>query len=373
MNDKNTEKKLIFKPVIAIAPGETLLEVIRSLDITQAELARRMGRPLKLINEIIKGKTSITPETAVQLEQVLGKPAAFWNNLESMYQDLKIRQEQGNKFKEMIDEAKKFPYAEMAKHDWVPEARDAVKRVECLLQFFSVTSFENIIEKAALQGAYSISTKHKHSMPAIYAWLRQGVRETENISVNDFDKDKLINSLPLIKALSKSGPDIFAPELEKIFNECGIAFVVVPELTNAPIFGSTRWLAPNKALIQMSIRLKWADYFWFHLFHEIGHILFDNKKEFNVDFKENNPRKESEDRASEFAMDTLISKNHYQEIKTKVEKLKSQGSSFSGEIKSFATQLNIHPGIIVGRLQHEKVLPYTFNQLRMRLEWVKKD
>ena len=367
------EEKIIFKPVVAIAPGETLLELIRSLNITQAELARRMGRPLKLVNEIIKGKTAITPETAVQLEQVLGKPAAFWNNLESIYQDLKIRHEQGNKFKEMIDEAKKFPYAEMARHEWVPETRDAVKKVENLLQFFSVTSFENIIEKAALQGAYSISTKHKYSMPAIYAWLRQGVREVESVDVKEFDKDTLINNLPLIKALSKSGPDVFAPELDKIFRECGIAFVVVPELTNAPIFGSTRWLAPNKALIQMSIRLKWADYFWFHLFHEIGHILFDNKKEFNVDFKENNPSKESEERASEFAMDALVPKASYEEIKVRVEKLRSQGLSISDEVKKFATKLNIHPGIIIGRLQHERVLPYTFNQLRMKLEWAKKD
>lgn len=365
MNDK----KIIFRPIIAIAPGETLLELIRSLHITQAELARRMGRPLKLVNEIIKGKTSITPETAVQLEQVLGKPAAFWNNLESIYQDLKVRQGQESSFREMVDEAKKFPYAEMATHEWIPKTRELVKRVEYLLQFFSVTSFENIIEKALLPGAYSISTKHTYSMPAIYAWLRQGVRETENEEVKDFDKDKLINSLSLIKALSKSEPNIFAPELKKIFAECGIAFIVVPELKNAPIFGSTRWQAPNKALLQMSIRLRWADYFWFHLFHEIGHILFDNKKDFNVDFKENNPKKEAEEKANEFATETLIPKESYEEIRLRVEKLRSEGSSVSNIIKDFATKLNIHPGIIIGRLQHEKVLPYTFNNLRMKLEW----
>jgi addiction module HigA family antidote len=78
-------KRIEFKPDYAIAPGTTLLETIQSLGISQVELARRTGRPLKTINEIIKGKAAITAETALQLEHVLGMPASFWNNLERNY------------------------------------------------------------------------------------------------------------------------------------------------------------------------------------------------------------------------------------------------------------------------------------------------
>jgi transcriptional regulator with XRE-family HTH domain len=59
---------LLHNPDYAIAPGETLLEELRARDMSQAELAERTGRPLKTINEIVKGKTAITPETALQLE-----------------------------------------------------------------------------------------------------------------------------------------------------------------------------------------------------------------------------------------------------------------------------------------------------------------
>ena len=72
-------------------PGDTLQEVLDDREMPQAELAERTGRPKKTINEIIKGKAAITPETALQLERVLGIPASFWNELESNYQDYLAR------------------------------------------------------------------------------------------------------------------------------------------------------------------------------------------------------------------------------------------------------------------------------------------
>ena len=74
-------------PDIAIPPGEYLAEEIKSRSITQKELAKRMGRPLNAINEITRGKKTITAETALQLEDVMPEiPARFWLNLETDYQ-----------------------------------------------------------------------------------------------------------------------------------------------------------------------------------------------------------------------------------------------------------------------------------------------
>ena len=62
---------------LAIPPGEYLAEVIDKLGMSQVDVARRMGRPVQTINEIIKGHKAITPDTALQLEQVTGVPAAL--------------------------------------------------------------------------------------------------------------------------------------------------------------------------------------------------------------------------------------------------------------------------------------------------------
>jgi HTH-type transcriptional regulator/antitoxin HigA len=80
-----------FKPNYAVPPGETLRETLESLGMTQSVLAERTGLPKKTINEIIKGKAAITPETAIQLDIVLGIPASFWNNLERNYRETLAR------------------------------------------------------------------------------------------------------------------------------------------------------------------------------------------------------------------------------------------------------------------------------------------
>ncbi|MBI2165471.1 MAG: HigA family addiction module antidote protein [Chloroflexi bacterium] len=74
-------------PDVAIPPGEYLAEEIAARGISQKELAKRMGRPVNTVNEIINGKKAITAETALQLEAVMAEiPARFWLNLETDYQ-----------------------------------------------------------------------------------------------------------------------------------------------------------------------------------------------------------------------------------------------------------------------------------------------
>ena len=68
-----------------IPPGEFLREHLEESGMSQAELARRLGRPRQAVNEIIRGKKAITAETALQLERVLSTPAHIWLGLELEY------------------------------------------------------------------------------------------------------------------------------------------------------------------------------------------------------------------------------------------------------------------------------------------------
>lgn len=80
-----TKKSMLYSD-LPIPPGETLAEEIEARDMTQKELATQMNRPPQVINEIIRAKKAITPETALDLERVLGVSAQFWLNLEARYQ-----------------------------------------------------------------------------------------------------------------------------------------------------------------------------------------------------------------------------------------------------------------------------------------------
>ena len=70
---------------MAISPGEVLLEEIEARGISRKELAARLGRPPQVVNEIIRGKKGITPDTAVGLGKVLGIDPQYWINLETDY------------------------------------------------------------------------------------------------------------------------------------------------------------------------------------------------------------------------------------------------------------------------------------------------
>ena len=91
-----TKPKTPSYPDIAIPPGEYLAEEIEARGLTQKELAKRIGRPVNTINEIINGKKAITAETALQLESVMPEiPARFWLNLESDYQLTRVLLKRG--------------------------------------------------------------------------------------------------------------------------------------------------------------------------------------------------------------------------------------------------------------------------------------
>jgi HTH-type transcriptional regulator/antitoxin HigA len=76
-----------YYPDSVSSPGETLLETLETRGMSQAELARRLGCPVKLVNEIIRAEAAITPETAQQLEQVLLIPVSFWLSRERRYRE----------------------------------------------------------------------------------------------------------------------------------------------------------------------------------------------------------------------------------------------------------------------------------------------
>ena len=76
-----------FKP---ITPGEILLmEFLKPLGISQSRLARDLNVPIRRVNDIVRGKRTITPDTALRLAVYFNMTPEFWMNLQSHY-DLKI-------------------------------------------------------------------------------------------------------------------------------------------------------------------------------------------------------------------------------------------------------------------------------------------
>src|SRR6266478_5370129 len=179
-------------PDLAIAPGELLAETLDSLALSQAVLARRTGRPVQAINEIVKGAKEITPETALQLERVLGVPAHIWTRLEADYrQDVARLHDQKRLEDREVPLARQFPYHEMAANGWVPDVKDWLERTIELLRFFRVSSLDYLGARE-LEAAWRRSAKVETSREALRAWLMRGEREAEGLQVATFSRDALL-------------------------------------------------------------------------------------------------------------------------------------------------------------------------------------
>lgn len=142
-------------------------------------------------------------------------------------------------------------------------------------------------------------------------------------------------------------------------SEAGVAVVFVKEFKGRPVSGLTQWLTTDKALIQLSIRYRTDDHLWFTFFHEAGHILNDSKKAMFVEVEDGDC--ESEDSANEFAADMLIPKEHSDSLSS----LRSKD-----DVRHFARNVGIAPGIVVGQLQKRGIIPYShLNGLKQKLSW----
>ena len=348
-------------PDVAIPPGEVLAETLVARSMTQAELARRTGRPVQAVNELIRGTKAITPETALQLERVLGVPAHVWTRLEADYRFNKARIVDEQRLVEQVPLVTRFPYGEMAKRGWVPATRTTVERVRNLLSFFGVAALD--VVSANYEAAFRRSTAKTGSSEAVAAWLRQGQREAMDVQTVAFSRDKMETFVPEIRRMTSEHPRDFVPRLRAGLAEAGVAIVFVPHLARTGVQAATFWLAPS-AVIELTLRYKWQDVFWFSLLHEVGHLLLHDRSEVFVDIENGGAKDEREADANDYAASVLIEPSQY-------EQFVARRRSFSEvAVKAFAEQQGIPPGIVAGRLCHDGRVPWNHLQhLRRQFQW----
>ncbi|MBI5115261.1 ImmA/IrrE family metallo-endopeptidase [Candidatus Poribacteria bacterium] len=330
-----------------------------------------MGRPVQVINEIIKGVKSITPDTAIQLEHVLGTPAHVWLNLENDYQLTKARLQEARELQEQIFLLKDIPYAEMARLGWVRNVKKKTEQVRELILFFSVSSLADAFPSQdsgsglvrERESAYGRTLAEEPSRMALAAWLRKGEIEAHRIRTVPYDEKRLKASLNLFRELTREVPPKFLQKLIALCAERGVALVFVPSLPRMYAHSSTRWLSPGKALIQLSVRHKYDDTFWFSFFHGIGHILLHGKREAFVEAERDGMAMNPEElEADKFAADTLIPPREFRGFV-------SCPPFTKANVIEFARAVGIAPSIVVGRLHYEGLLREShLNGLRSKLE-----
>ena len=355
----NTENNQ-FAPDYIIHPGEILEETLESRGIKKTVFAEKCGISNKTVSQIIHGKSIITPEMAIKFERALGSSASLWINLSTDYELNLARETDKLKLIAQKDWIKKFPIKQLINYHILPKRSKVVDNLSDLLSFFGVGSISAWNDYyLAPDVAYRKSATFESEPESVATWLRIGEINAEKIDCVPFVKSNFKKALIKIRSLTNKAASDFQKEMVELCRNSGVALVFVPELPKTHISGVTKWLSPGKAMIILSLRHKMEDHFWFSFFHEAAHILLHGKTEIFIDNK-NNSKTKKEIEADNFASNILIPPKLLSGYiaNEKISKI---------SVCSFSKDIHISPGILVGRLQHDKTIPYNwFNQLKRK-------
>ncbi len=363
------EPRNAYQPTSVTPPGSTLADLLDERGIRQNELAVRMDVTPKFINELIAGKASISPTTALSLERALELPAGFWLARDAHYQAYRARLAEEAQLAEQREWLKELPLKDMIYFGWIKKRDSGPERVAECLRYFGVASEsawrEQYVNRVLGSAAYRMSAKVRQQQGAIAAWLRQGEIEASRRECSAFSRDALLSALQKARALTlESNPDRFIPALDSLFAECGVVVAFVRAPKGCPASGAVRWISPEKALVQLSLRYKTNDSLWFTFFHECAHILLHRKKLLFLEGAGMSGAEEEE--ANELARDTLVPSDQWSNFRA--------GPLTEGYIRAFATALGVHPGIVLGRLNKEKLVPWNkLTHLKVRYAWKDSD
>lgn len=343
---------------LAVPPGEYLAEVIEELGMTQADLAARMGRPAQAVNEIVLGRKAITPDTAIQLEKVTSVPAHIWTGLEDEYRLVLARAAEQAQMEQDATLVDNDVYRSMVRLGWLESTKKPADRARALCEFFGAATLANVRDSKLPGYAFRVASRGESTSFALAAWLRRAEVSARGVEVSPFDAVGLKAALQGLVAVTVRPQLHWSAAASEILADTGVALVVQPHLPKSYANGATFWASPDKAVVVVSPRGSWADTFWFTLFHELGHVLLHRKREPHISTGDVEDPKEVE--ANEFAADTLIPRREYEDFVL-------TGNFDAADVIAFSEKLGIAPGLVVGRLQHERHLPQgRLNHLRQK-------
>lgn len=344
------------KPAAVFPPGDFIREELEERGWTQVDLAEILGRTPASVNEVIMGKRVVSPEIAKGLGDAFGTGPEFWLNLDAVYQLSKVRDE-GDAVARRAKLYSKAPIKEMIRRHWL-EASDNLdvleKRVLDFLELQSLNDGPKMIAHAARK-----STAYGEVTPCQRAWLFRARQLARSLQAPGFNQKRLEDALERLRDLLQASKEV--RRVPRILSEAGIRLVIVEPLPQTRIDGSCMWLDARSPVVALSLRFDRIDYFWYTLMHEIGHVKnghVQNDVILDVDYlmpeeetSGGRPRQERE--ADDFALDYLVSQPKLKAFIKRVRPLYSKA-----KIVEFARTMGVHPGIVVGQLQHRREISY---------------
>lgn len=350
-------------PFEATHPGVVLDDELKARGIKQKMAAEELGVATTVLNEIVKGKRSMTAEFAVLLEQYLQIPAEYWMRLQVQYEidkvrikDKLVRKTQQMELWKLIQQY--VPVAILEKRRYLPVSLEA--KISRIWEIFGINSIDELVEHFSLHKAsalYKKSEKLAADENSIFAWSNcaQWLAKSDKVDVFQAEnKEQLVGELRTVFLKNQN----VVEQTRAVLSRYGIKFLVLEKFNQAPIDGYAFWSGENPAIV-VTLRKKHLDNFAFTVLHELGHVFLHlqsdktgyfldcNDESIGNDHKNTTRNNLQEQEANAFARQSLIAETRWQEFVKQFSRIPYNQREQS--MRQFAQSMTVHPSIVLGR------------------------
>lgn len=345
-------------PFEATHVGEVIKDELSARNMKQSELSELTGIQKSILNDVIKGKRSLTPEMALLLENALDISSTFLMSIQTQYElDCAKRSERvvlQTKMLEIWNVLKEQVSTQFFRKVNVIKG-NIIEDVNRIFEVFSVDNLDDFFGLKAKEMEmiyYRKSEKITINPADILSWKYYCyyISKNDDFVLPVYDKDR---SKELVKELNK----IFKENKETVkrtremLNSYGIRFLVVKNVGQVPLDSMSFWIGKNPTIV-VTERIASIDSFAFTILHEVGHVYKHLTKGGKAMINFSDIRRNFEEsEADNFALNAVVSDAEWKKFLSKTRNVAP--CKISPYIKSEAEKHEVNPQILFGRYKHD--------------------
>ena len=346
-------------PFEATHVGEVIKDELAARNMKQSELSELTGIQKSILNDVIKGKRSLTPEMALLLENALGISATFLMNIQTQYELDCAKQSERvvlqTKMLEIWNVLKEQVSTQFFRKVGIIKG-NIIEDVKRIFEVFAVDNLDDFFglkaKEMELPYYYRKSEKVTTNPVDVLSWKYYCYYLSKNDEsvLGNFDKinvDSLTKELNNVfkensKTVKKTG---------EVLNKYGVRFMVVKKVGQVPVDGMSFWIGDNPTIV-VTERIASIDNFAFTTLHEVGHVYNHLTKDGKAMINLLDEKKDSEESEADiFALNAVIPNADWKKFLTKTRDVVPY--KIAPYIKSEAEKYEVNPQILFGRYKHD--------------------